>query len=50
MNPDSRNMLCALSEEGAEFLLVGAHLLRNKKAVGRPKDQADVAWSEAGEP
>jgi hypothetical protein len=25
------------------------HLLRNKKASGRPKDQADVAWLESGD-
>ncbi len=37
--------------EGMKIPVLGrAHLLRNKKAVGRPKDQADVAWLEAREP
>jgi predicted nucleotidyltransferase len=26
-----------------------SHLIRNKKAAGRPKDKADVAWLESGE-
>jgi len=38
--------------EGRSFGVIGrSHLLRNKKAAGRPKDLADVAWleSDAGE-
>ncbi len=36
--------------EGLQIPVIGqAHLLRNKKAAGRPKDQADVAWLESGE-
>jgi hypothetical protein len=26
------------------------HLLRNKRAAGRPRDLADVAWLESSEP
>jgi hypothetical protein len=100
LNPDFRDMLSALSGEGAEYLLVGAyalaahgvpratgdldvrvrpapdnardeawaarrivrtegidvpvlsreHLLRNKKAVGRPQDPADAARLEGLDP
>ena len=101
MNPDYRDMLSALSAEGAEYLLVGAyalavhgvpratgdidlwvrpdpdnarrvlaalhrfgapltnvtesvlsraHLIRNKKATGRPQDIADAARLESSEP
>jgi hypothetical protein len=36
--------------DGLQIPMIGrAHLLRNKKAAGRPKDQADVAWLESGE-
>ena len=36
--------------EGLQIPFIGrVHLLRNKKAAGRPKDQADVAWLESGE-
>ena len=54
-------MLSALSAEGAEYLLVGAyalavhgvpratHLIRNKKATGRPQDIADAARLESSE-
>jgi hypothetical protein len=31
-------------------VLSRTHLLRNKKAVGRPKDLADAAWLESKEP
>jgi hypothetical protein len=34
LNPDFRDMLCALSEEGAEFLIVGAYALA---AHGHPR-------------
>jgi len=37
--------------EGLQIPIIGrAHLLRSKKAAGRPKDQGDIAWleSEAG--
>jgi len=98
LNPDFRDMLSALSDEGADYLLVGAYavavhgipratgdldlwvrvsaqnaarvlralarthveveglripvisradLVRNKKAVGRPQDLADVARLES---
>jgi hypothetical protein len=33
--------------EGLKIPIIGwDHLLRNKKAAGRPKDQADIAWLE----
>jgi len=36
--------------EGLKIPIIGRdHLLRNKKAAGRPKDKADVAWLENGE-
>ena len=43
-NPDFRDLLSALSAEGAEFLVVGAHavMFLNKSAVGRPQDLLDV--------
>lgn len=31
-------------------VLSRTHLLKNKKATGRPKDQADVAWLESTDP
>lgn len=34
--------------DGQKFPVIGReHLLANKKAAGRPKDQADVAWLES---
>jgi hypothetical protein len=34
--------------EGQQFAVIGrSHLLRNKKATGRAKDLADVAWLES---
>ena len=34
--------------EGLKIPVIGrSHLLKNKKAVGRPQDLADVAWLEA---
>jgi len=54
LNPDFRDMLSALSAEGAEYLqipvLSRAHLIRNKKATGRPQDIADAARLESSEP
>lgn len=64
LNPDYRDMLSALSDAEAEFVVVGAFalaahgnprstvdvvelLIRNKRAVGRPQDLADVAWLES---
>lgn len=36
--------------EGLLVPVIGrAHLLLNKKAMGRPKDKADVAWLESNE-
>ncbi len=36
--------------EGLKIPIIGRdHLLQNKKAAGRPKDKADVAWLESGE-
>jgi hypothetical protein len=36
--------------EGQKLAVIGrADLLRNKKALGRPKDLADAAWLEADE-
>jgi hypothetical protein len=36
--------------EGLVIPVIGrAHLLRSKKAAGRPKDQADIAWLESEE-
>ncbi|MCG3163727.1 MAG: hypothetical protein JMDDDDMK_05172 [Acidobacteria bacterium] len=36
--------------EGLKIPIIGRdHLLRNKKAAGRLKDKADVAWLESGE-
>ncbi len=57
LNPDFSDMLSALSAENAEFLVVGVgdqtvavmgreHLIKNKKAIGRPRDLADVAELE----
>lgn len=35
--------------EGLKIPIIGRdHLLQNKKAAGRPKDRADVAWLEGG--
>ena len=42
LNPDFSDMLSALSAENAEFLVV----IKNKKAIGRPRDLADVAELE----
>jgi hypothetical protein len=52
MNPDFSDMLSALSDEGAEYLLVGAYamavllgrddLIKNKLATGRDRDRADA--------
>jgi hypothetical protein len=39
LNPDFRDMLFALSDEGVE--------LSNKLASGRPKDLADAAWLQS---
>jgi hypothetical protein len=37
--------------EGQTFAVLSrAHLLKNKKATGRPKDLADAAWLENEEP
>ena len=34
-----------IDTEGLSFAVIGReHLIVNKKAVGRPKDLADVAW------
>jgi hypothetical protein len=34
-----------LAVEGRRYPVIGrAHLLQNKKATGRPKDRADIAW------
>ena len=36
--------------EGLYIPVIGrAHLLRSKKAAGRPKDQGDIAWLESDE-
>jgi hypothetical protein len=36
--------------EGLAFAVIGRpHLIRNKRAVGRPQDLADVAWLERAE-
>jgi hypothetical protein len=36
--------------EGLRIPILGrAHLLRSKKAAGRPKDQGDIAWLESEE-
>jgi hypothetical protein len=36
--------------DGLVIPVIGrGHLLRNKKAVGRPKDQADISWLESEE-
>jgi hypothetical protein len=36
--------------EGLNIQVIGrAHLIRNKKAAGRPKDQGDIAWLEGDE-
>lgn len=46
MNRDFAEMLCALSDAGADFLIVGAHALAahgKPRATGRPKDLADLA-------
>jgi len=41
----------AAEVEGSCFGVIGRpHLLQNKKAAGRPKDLADVAWLESQEP
>ena len=42
MNRDFVEMLSALCEAGAEFLIVGAHAL----AAHRPKDLLDIALLE----
>ena len=39
MNPDYQDMLSALSEEGAEFLVIGAYALA---AHGNPRATADI--------
>jgi hypothetical protein len=37
--------------DGITFFVIGRDmLLKNKKASGRPKDLADVAWLEQSEP
>ena len=37
--------------EGLKIPLIGReHLIRNKKALGRPQDLADVVWLEAHPP
>lgn len=39
-----------VSIEGLEIPVIGrSHLINNKRAVGRPQDQADVARLEASE-
>lgn len=39
-----------LNIEGIQIPVIGrTHLIKNKRAVGRPQDQADVARLEAGE-
>lgn len=43
MNPDYADMLSALSDAGADHLVVGARALAVKRATGRPQDLADVA-------
>jgi predicted nucleotidyltransferase len=36
--------------EGLKITVIGReHLIKNKRAAGRPKDQADVAWLESME-
>jgi hypothetical protein len=36
--------------EGLKIAVIGrTHLLKNKKAVGRPQDLADIAWLESTE-
>jgi hypothetical protein len=53
LNPDYRDMLSALFEEGAEFLLVGAFAMAAHglpRATGRAKDLADLAWLEDASP
>ena len=43
MNEDFRDLLHALREAGARFLVVGREaLVRNKRASGRAKDRADL--------
>lgn len=52
MNRDFVEMLSALRDAGADYLVVGAHALaahRNKRAAGRPRDLADIAELEAEE-
>ena len=42
--PDRKNV----DIDGQQYPVISRdHLLRNKKAAGRPKDQADVAWLES---
>ena len=57
LNDDFRELLAALRQEGADYLIVGAHalhvlgreaLIANKRATGRPKDQADVLLLTGG--
>jgi hypothetical protein len=45
LNPDFRDILSNFCEEKVEFL-GRLHLIRNKKAVGRPQDLADIARLE----
>jgi hypothetical protein len=60
MSPDFVEMLSALSEARAEFLVVAigdldvpvlgkSDLIRNKRAVGRPQDLLDVTELEGKE-
>jgi len=40
----------AVEIEGLQVPVIGKpHLLRNKSAVGRPQDQADIAWLKSAE-
>lgn len=47
LNPDYRDMLCMLNEEGAEYLVVGAHALA---AHGYPRATGDIdLWIRCSE-
>jgi hypothetical protein len=51
VNFDEAKTECKIVEiEGLEIPVISrSHLLKNKKATGRPKDQADVIWLESSE-
>lgn len=48
LNLDFHDILSSFNAERVEYTVRGREeLLRNKRAVGRPQDQADVARLEA---